>query len=437
MIEILSIFSQFLIFLVIFSFPFNPKNLANTFKIKFSSISILDSHCINIIFFCYSALIFSFLNFDLKIIFKIYFLLSLIFIFLNFKNYSSYFKRSEIFVFLTFSLLVISIFFSVAQNLKLEWDGHHWLEKALVFFNGDDIEKLKDVARHPEYPHLSSYLWAFFWKNSFLELEYFGRYFHIYFYVITVFLIFNSLDLKKKQIKISLILFFILITYEPYLLAGYQEYLIFSTLIIATRYISLIDFKKFDNLRLIYLIIFILYLNSWFKDEGLIYFLIFSITLVCLLNISNLSKISFCFLILGLLILQFFLQKYFIGVYDFPQRTSLTDVFSEILNLNILLTKLSKILIHCFIAFIKYPLWLIIFVSIFFLFYSTKKFNPNTKYLLICLSINMLFILSIFLTFKSFDFMLKVSLDRLLFQTSSFFIPLFLFLINNFKLFKK
>ena len=437
MIEIISIFSQFLIFLVIFSFPFTPKTVASIFNIKFNTISLLDSHCLNIIIFCYFALILSFLNIDLKIIFKIYLLLSLIFIFLNFKNYSSYFKRSEIFLFLTFALLVISIFFSVAQNLKLEWDGHHWLEKTLVFFNNYDIENLKNVQTHPEYPHLSSYLWAFFWKNSFLELEYFGRYFHIYFYVISIFFIFNSLKLKKNLTTISLILFFILITYEPYLLAGYQEYLIFSTLIIATRYISLIEFKKFDNLKLIYLIIFILYLNCWFKDEGAIYFLIFSTILVLLLNVSSISKINFCFLILGLLILQFFLQKYFIGIYDFPQRPSLSGVFSEILNINILLTKLSKILLHCLIAFIKYPLWLIIFICIFFLFKSIKKFDPNTKYLLICLSINMIFIFSIFFTFKSFDFMLKVSLDRLLFQTSGFYIPLFLFLIGNFKLLKK
>ena len=436
MIEVISIFSQFLIFLIIFSFPFTPKTVGSIFNIKFNTIGLIDSHCLNIIIFCYFALIFSFLNIDLKIIFKIYFLLSLIFISFNFKNYSSYFKRSEIFIFLTFSLLVISIFFSLAQNLKLEWDGHHWLEKSLVFFNNYDIENLKYVKAHPEYPHLPSYLWAFFWKNSFLELEYFGRYFHVYFYVISIFFIFNSLNLKKNLITISLIIFFILITYEPYLLAGYQEYLIFSTFLIAARYISFIEFKKISNLKLVYLIIFILYLNCWFKDEGIIYFLIFTSILILFLNVSNISKINFFFLILGLLILQFFLQKYLIGIYDFPQKNSLSGVFSEIVNINILLTKLSKILLHCLIAFIKYPLWLIIFISIFFLSFSTKT-NPNIKYLIICLSINMLFIFSIFFTFKSFDFMLKVSLDRLLFQTSGFYIPLFLFFIRNFKLIKK
>ena len=436
MIEVISIFSQFLIFLIIFSFPFTPKTVGRIFNIKFNTIGLIDSHCLNIIIFCYFALIFSFLNIDLKVVFKIYFLLSLIFIFLNFKNYSSYFKRSEIFIFLTFSLLVISIFFSLAQNLKLEWDGHHWLEKTLVFFNNYDIENLKNVKTHPEYPHLSSYLWAFFWKNSFLELEYFGRFFHVYFYVISIFFIFNSLNLKKNIITITLITFFILITYEPYLLAGYQEYLIFSTFLIAARYISLIEFKKFNNLKLVYLIIFILYLNCWFKDEGIIYFIIFTSTLILFLNVSNISKINFFFLILSLLILQFFLQKYLIGIYDFPQKNSLSDIFSEILNMNILLTKLSKIFLHCLIAFIKYPLWLIIFISIFFLSFSTKT-DPNIKYLIICLSINMLFIFSIFFTFKSFDFMLKVSLDRLLFQTSGFYIPLFLFFIRNFKLIKK
>ncbi len=436
MTEIFSIFLQFFIFLILFSFPFTPKLLANFFEIRNKKISVVDSHSLNIIFFCYFALLFSFFNLDLKILFKIYFSLSFIFVVLNLKKI--YFLNSKkVFLFVFFSLIVLSIFFSIAQNIKLEWDGQHWLEKSLVFFNGQDIENLKNVSRHPEYPHLASYIWAFFWKNSALELEYFGRYFHVYFYIISIFLIFNTLSFNQNFSKISLILFFILITYEPYLLAGYQEYLIFSTLIIASRYISLINFKKINNSRLIYIIILILYINCWFKDEGLIYFLIFSCLIILFLNTSNNLKLSFFVSILGLVTLQFFLQKYLIGIYDFPQKTSLSAIFTDLLNLEILFTKLFKIIFHCLIAFIKYPLWLIIFISIFFQFYMIKKFDPHTKYLLTCLVFNIIFIFIIFFTFKNFDFVLKVSLDRLLFQTSGFYIPLFLVLISNLKFLKK
>ena len=435
MIEVFSIFAQFLIFLIIFSFPFTPKILNNTFKVKQFDFNLIDAHSINIIFFIYFCLFFSFLNVNLAILFKIYFLLSLIFIVFNIKKFD--FKNFDILPFFVFSLLIVSIFFSIAQNLKLEWDGHHWIEKVLVFFKNNEIKDLKNVLIHNHYPHLGSYIWAFFWKNSFLELEYFGRFFYVYFYIVAIFLIFNSLKLDNIIIKLFAILFFILITYEPYLLAGYQEYLIFSSLIFASRYISMIDFKTPVNLRFIFLILLILYTICWFKDEGIVYFLIFNLILIRFLNISNFSKINLIFCLIGLLILQYVLQKYLIGIYDFPQQTSVMDVLKDVTNIKILFIKLSQIFMHCVIAFIKYPLWLIIIISIFVQLFFINKIETCSKYFLGCLLFNIAFIFSIFFTFNSFDFMLKVSLDRLLFQTSGFYIPLILLSLRDIKVLKK
>ncbi len=437
MIEVVSIFAQFLIFLLIFSFPFTPKILNDTFKFKNLNFSLIDAHSINIIFFLYFCLFFSFLNINLTILFKIYFLLSLIFIVFNIKKLDLNFKKFDILSFFVFSLLIISIFFSIAQNLKLEWDGHHWIEKVLVFFKNNEIQELKNVLIHNHYPHLGSYIWAFFWKNSFLELEYFGRYFYVYFYIVSIFLIFNSFKLDNKIIKLFAILFLVLLTYEPYLFAGYQEYLIFSSLIFASRYISIINFKASINYRLIFLIFSILYTICWFKDEGVVYFLIFSITLILFLNISNFSKINLFLCIIGLLIFQYLLQKYLIGIYDFSQKTPMSDIFNDLTNIKILFTKLSQIFIHCIIAFIKYPLWLIVFISVLFQLFFTKKIETYSKYYLGCLLLNLAFIFSIFFTFNSFDFMLRVSLDRLLFQTSGFYVTLILVSLRDVKLLKK
>ena len=437
MTEIFSIVSQFVIFLLIFSFPLTPKLLNNIIGSKQINFNLVETHSINIIFFIYFCLVCSFFNIDLKILFKVYFLLSLAFFIFNFKNYDFKIKKDNFLSFLFFALVTISIFFSIAQNLKLEWDGHHWIEKVLVFFKNNEIKDLKNVLIHNHYPHLGSYLWAFFWKNSFLELEYFGRFFYVYFYIVAIFLIFNSLKLDNIIIKLFTILFFILITYEPYLLAGYQEYLIFSSLIFASRYISMIDFKAPVNLRFIFLILLILYTICWFKDEGIVYFLIFNIILIRFLNISNFSKINLIFCLIGLLILQYVLQKYLIGIYDFPQRTSLIDVLKDVTNIKILFTKLSQIFMHCVIAFIKYPLWLIIFISVFVQLFFINKIETWCKYFLGCLLFNIAFIFSIFFTFNSFDFMLKVSLDRLLFQTSGFYIPLILLSLRDIKVLKK
>ncbi len=52
MTEVFTIFIQFLIFLIIFSFPFTPKILNETLKIRQLNFSYIDAHSINLIFFC-------------------------------------------------------------------------------------------------------------------------------------------------------------------------------------------------------------------------------------------------------------------------------------------------------------------------------------------------------------------------------------------------
>ena len=434
MTEIFSIFTQLLIFLVLFSFPFTPKFLNNSFNLK-QTFNIIDAHSINIIFFLYVCLLFSFTNIDLKIFFRIYFLLSIGFIILNFKNFNLNFDISRLFIFFLFLLVISSIFFSIAQNLRLESDGHLWLEKVLIFFNGKDIKLITNVPTHPEYPHLGSYLWAFFWKNSILELEYFGRFFQPYFYVLSIFLVINSLNFENKNFKIFFTLFFILITYDSYLFSGYQEYLIFTTLIIASRYIFLIDFKKKVNSGLVFLIILILYINSWFKDEGVVYYVIFSSLLIIFLNKSLKIKIYFFCLIFSLFFLQYLLQKYFIGLHGFPHNNLLL-IFSELSNLKFLFIKIFKIILGFVISFIKYPLWIIVLISALFHVFFIKKLEIVSKYLISCLILNFGFIMTIFLSFDQYEWYIRVTLDRLLFQTSGFYLIFFLIILKNLKIFK-
>ena len=436
--EIFSIFLQLIIFLIIFSFPLTPKLLNNSFNLNGHKFKIIDAHSLNIIFFCYFCLFFSFLNISLEIIFKSYLILSIIYLFFFYKDFKFNLNKENKTLFFFFVIILISVFFYIAQNLKLEWDGvNHWLEKVLIFFNGKQIEELKNVNIHPHYPHLGSYIWALFWKNSYVGHEYFGRFFYVYLYITSIFLIADNLNLKSIFYKILLILFFIIITFEPYLLAGYQEYLIFSSLIIAARYISFFDFKSSKNYKFIFLILMILYLNCWFKDEGLIYFFIFSSLFILIINLSNHSKVIFLSSIIALMLIQYFLQKYLIGIYDFPQKISLTNIISDITNPNILIIKLSKIVFHIFVSFAKYPLWILIFIPIIINIFFKKKFIFIERYFLFCLFFNLIFLIGIFFTFKSFDFMLRVSLDRLMFQTSGFYLIFILLTLDSLKILKK
>ena len=141
MTEVIGIISQLVIFLLIFSFPFQPKKLNHLLSLKKNTLNYIDTHALNIIFFIYLAIIFSFANLDLKTLFKFHIIISFIFFIVNFKEIRSCIKKFDKFIFFIFLLIVSSIFFYMSQNLKLEWDGHHWIEKALVFLMDQILKK--------------------------------------------------------------------------------------------------------------------------------------------------------------------------------------------------------------------------------------------------------------------------------------------------------
>lgn len=433
--EILNIIYFFLIFIIIFSFPFNELTLSHVIKVKNLNLNFFDFQSLNIIFFCYIMLMISFFNLDLKFVYYFYLLISLFFLLkFNIKIINLKKIESKKYIFF-FSVITISIFFYIAHNLKLEWDGHHWLEKVVFFYNENKIENFYKLKIHPEYPHLGSYIWALFWKNSFINHEYVGRLFFIYFYIVSIFSLTNFLDKELEKFKILIILFLIIITFEPYLFGGYQDYLLFSILVIASRLIFILDFKKI-NFQLLSLIILSLGLLMWFKDEGLFYFLIFSLLLI--INIkSNINyKLMYFLVIFSILLFNYLIQKYLMGVYELPSGTaeeSFIEIKKIIFNFELFFVKSYKILLHMMIASIKYLSWILIAFSVLLFFYK-KKLNDKIIFLTQCLIFNLLFLYTSFMTFRAIDYMLTVALDRLLFQTSGFYLILFILVLNKMKL---
>ena len=439
MIEIVAIFLQFLIFIIIFSFPLNPRNLNKLIGNSGNSFNYIDCHVINIIIFANILLIISFFNFNLTHVFLAFFTISVIFLIKRKKEYFLILNKKNSFNFIFFFIFTISIFISTSYAPRLEWDGFHWIEKALVFFNNSDIQNLK-FSGMPEYPHLGGYIWAFFWKNSLLEYEYFGRFFYIYFYVISIFSIFNAVNFKSQNVIFITIFLLILITYDRYLFGGYQEYLIFSTLLVASRFIASVNFdKKIEHKKLL-LILFITSTLMWFKDEGIFYFLIFGSLLIftqnCKLNIKFFYFIGILFLIFT----QHYLQKNIIGIYGFSTEFLSEKIINQILNFKVLVYKAILISKHIMISFIKYPLWIIIIVS--FLFINIFQKNSLIKYFFYALILNFIFIYAVYLNDPSpisnpsanellYEFVLKVTIDRVMFQTSGFYILIFLLLLKK------
>ena len=86
-------------------------------------------------------------------------------------------------------------------------------------------------------------------------------------------------------------------------------------------------------------------------------------------------------------------------------------------------------------GFAKHPLWIIIFTCIiFFINEILKKY----RWLLIILILNFFFIFGIFLTtHHPLDWILKVSLDRILFEISSTYMLFLMPLIKKLEVNKK
>ena len=201
MIELLQIFLQLFIFTFLTSFPINKYTLELcNIKNKFNFFHFLS---INSLILFLLLLLFSFIKIDLlKIFFIIIFFHLTILIIIRKYIFFSKLNILEVFFF----FLSLCIFINTTNNLELGWDGFAWKQKANFFYNGGfffDIYKFENVYSH--YPHLGTYLWAFFWKNTLLNYEYLGRFFYSYIYLLSLFTIASSFYYIKNFHKIVIL----------------------------------------------------------------------------------------------------------------------------------------------------------------------------------------------------------------------------------------
>ena len=426
MIENLNILLQLFIFLIFFSTPLNLYNKHLVFKKNY--ISAYDCIFLNIIFHCNLFLFISFLNFNLKIYFYTILFANVLFNFYYLKKFFKFnLNLNGIYFFILFLIVNFSIFVDISANLKLEWDAlSHWIFKVRNFYDGIEIQNLINL-QFPEYPHLGTFIWAFFWKNSNLEYEYFGRLFYVFLYLVSLFSINKYIFKDNFYFSTISIIFIIILSYDPFLFSGYQEYLLFSILVCISRFIFIIR----KNLKYFLIFISIAHLLMWFKDEGLFYFLIFSCILLFFSKLTAKDKVKMFILILLLPVIQFTLQNYIIGNYSF-QANIIHSNLGELLNFKIFFNKFYLITKFILISFVKYKLMIVIILSQIFVYYFYRNYLPFLKFFLIFLIINYGLFFAIYLhTPHDLNFLLKVTLDRLIFQTSGFYLIIFLVLLRK------
>ena len=318
------------------------------------------------------------------------------------------------------------------------------MPKAYNFYSGAEYGNLA-YFHSLTYPHLGSYLWAFFWKNSLLEFEYNGRLFFVFFYLVSIFsissIILNLKNFSKKNQLTMIILFIFFIFFfsssdniiesvNDHLFGGYQEVLIFSILVIISKIFYIIKNNQSNYLLIFFLFIFSSLL-TWIKDEGLIYSIFILLVFIFHTDIKIKLKLLYFFLTLALIFTQILIENYhssshnYLNMNSFFHNSLLVQIFSfQIIERFILIIKFF--VISC----LKTPLWIFIlfFIPIFFLY---KKLYSNFKYIITFLLLNIFFLFGVYIqTPHDLNFMLTSSMHRLLMQTSGFYIIMIILCFN-------
>ena len=150
--EILIIFLQNFYFISLFVFP---KIISN----KNINFNLFDQISVNIIIILNILLFFSFLNISYYILFISTLFISIVYFFLNFEYYKKHLLNKNFIIFFIINL-ILSL--DIAYELTFDWDTKSfWYQKVLNFYQNQSINNLANLPV-PDWPHLSSFVWAFF-----------------------------------------------------------------------------------------------------------------------------------------------------------------------------------------------------------------------------------------------------------------------------------
>ena len=418
MIELLKI----LLFSFLFtSFVYLPYYRITISKNEISYLNLVDKNILNILILGNFILILSFFDIKISDIIKLFYLLTLIALFFFWKDYKNL-KRDYFYYLIFFVFLIFFLSIDLAYNLTLYFDAQKfWLPKALLFFNNESLFELSKISK-PEYPYFGSLIWAFFWKLSNLNNEYIGR---IFYNILLCYSIYNLTDLLKisNLKKLSLFIIILFIVYDYWHIRGSQEILVFSFLLICSKYLFLfVHERKINNTHL--LILFLsLNLLIWTKNEGIFFGLFILITLFIYSKVNLNFKISIFLLFLLLILNRFYIFDIYglkISVAD-ADDIDLLNLFGSIIK-NFNLYNFYFISKNILISTIKFPY---IILSLFFMIplFVQVNFKEKNFFIFFYLILNISFIYFIYFAATShFNTMVATGLNRIVFESCAPFL---------------
>ena len=423
--EIFFIFAHFFFLLILFLFPFNF--LIN--KLVFlKNLNFYDLICINIItqFTLYLSLSFFFSNIS-YLLFGIFFLSFIFLFFFIVKNFIEI--RNNIFLLVSvflFFIIVICNFVTISYNVRLEWDAiAHWFWKVQNFYQGGKLENFKNLP-YAFYPHLGTYLWSNFLRISYLDYEYFGRLYYAFVYIVSIFSITYSVNKNYFTLVTCVVSFLI---FDLFALGGYQEFLVFFFIAFISKLFFLLSEKKISNNFFIIFFLLIVNLLIWTKQEGIIYAFIFYFISITVLKFK-LRKILVLSSSLFLLMFIYFYLNSLLKSSGFFHEPLVND-FKKFKDFYLFFESFIYISYNLIISLIQRPVILLSIPLYFILKYKQKKNYFKLNF------INLFFILNIFLVYGIFfhtgyplELVVPQVLDRLLLQTSGFYLIVLIYFFN-------
>ena len=319
--------------------------------------------------------------------------------------------------------------FQISHDLFFSHDVRlYWFEKVLLFYN--DMFVTDDQTAKPEYPHFGTYLWAFFWINSPLDIEYFGRLSYLFIYLISIFYTFEKVNFKSIYIKFYLILVVLFLTFQIKYFDGRQDILIFTFNLLIFGYLYEIINRKSNDKKNFVSLYLLVNLVIWTKTEGVLYILVYGIIFAIFLK--GKSK----YFSIAVLIMILFSKLFFYYYYNLSLNPS-KQMFDED-TLNILFNidffyRTYEIFFWFILNIIRNPLLLLSLLALILIFYSNKKIFIQFFYLYL---IFVLLTLGIYITYLptkyDFPFAMIGGFDRVIQQFSGIFlIPVLKFFENK------
>jgi len=432
MIELLSIFLTTIFFTSIIFFPdFDKVKIKDKYfkahlkNFDLKTLSILT--ILNLILFL--TLIGLKLS-DLNLVVYFAYSIFVFYLLINLKNFII--DKNLKYFSITFASIVFILSIDLAYNLTLFWDAQKlWFPKALIFYNDGSVFDLKETG-YSHYSFFGSLLWAFFWKVSNIPNEYIGR---ISYIVIFCFSLVNFLDLSKSTPEKKIIYFLLLnlLIYNYWHFKGTQEILVFSFLLICSKYLFKVFFHNELNKYNFILVFLSINLIIWTKNEGILLGLIIIFLITIFIKKNPFFKFKIITIFTLLVLIRFSLFKFYGLDINLSKDFDFKNIF-EIFYKNLNFTNLFLIFKYISISSFKFPHIILSLICAVLIVRDRKIFKKcYFLYTYLFLSISLIFV--IYLSSPNvIEFMVSTGALRLMFEFSSpYLLFIYIFFVETYK----